>query len=99
MGPVQVYKTNEEAIMDEDAGKQKVIIFTHQFEIRGDLNIYQGVRLTDYMNESKAFISVTNVKIKDSSGERRLKARFLNVRKEDIEMIIPEDSVISSTLL
>jgi hypothetical protein len=83
--------------MNEDAEKRKVIIFTHQFEIRGDLNIYQGVRLTDYMNESKSFISVTDVEVKSQSGEFKMKAGFLNVRKDGIEMIIPEDSVISST--
>jgi hypothetical protein len=83
--------------MNEDAGKQKVIIFTHQFEIRGSLNIYQGVRLTDYMNESKLFISVTDIEVKRKSGDFKMKAGFLNVRKDDIEMIIPEDSVLSST--
>jgi hypothetical protein len=83
--------------MDEDAGKQKVVIFTRQFEIRGDLNIYQGVRLTDYMNESNSFISVTNVEAKRQNGDFKMKAGFLNVRKDDIEMILPESSVISST--
>ena len=82
--------------MNEDAGKQKVIIFTHQFEIRGNLAIYQGVRLTDYMNESNSFISVTDVEVKRKSGDFKMKAGFLNVRKDDIEMIIPEDAVISS---
>jgi hypothetical protein len=30
-----------------DEGKQKIRIFTRQFEIVGDLHIYSGVRLTD----------------------------------------------------
>ena len=90
-------ENNEEAIMNEDAGKQKVIIFTHQFEIRGSLGIYQGVRLTDYMNESNSFISVTDVEVTRQNGDFKMKAGFLNVRKDDIEMILPEDSVISST--
>ena len=83
--------------MNEDAGKQKVIIFTRQFEIKGNLNIYQGVRLTDYMNESKLFISVTDVEVKRQSGQIMMKAGFLNVRKDEIEMIVPEDSVVTST--
>ncbi len=83
--------------MSEDAGKQRVLIFTHQFEIIGDLNIYQGVRLTDYMNESNSFISVTGVEVKRQSGETLMKAGFLNVRKDDIEMIVPEDALITST--
>lgn len=83
--------------MTEDTGKQKVIIFTRQFEINGNLNIYQGVRLTDYMNESKSFISVTDVDVKRKTGEVLLKAAFLNVRKDEIEMIVPENSIITST--
>jgi len=83
--------------MNDDAGKQKVIIFTRQFEIRGNLNIYQGVRLTDYMNESKSFISVTDVEVKRPSGEILMQAGFLNVRKNDIEIIVPENALITST--
>lgn len=81
--------------MNDDVGKQKVVIFTHHYEITGNLNIYQGVRLTDYMNESNAFISVTDVEVKRQSGESLMKAAFLNVRKDDIEMIVPENSIIS----
>ena len=83
--------------MNDDVGKQTVIIFTRQFEIKGDLNIYQGVRLTDYMNESKPFISVTGVEVKRRSGEMLMTAKFLNVRRDDIEMIVPEKSVIGQT--
>jgi len=83
--------------MNDDAGKKKVIIFTHHYEVTGNLNIYQGVRLTDYMNESNAFISVTDVEVKRQSGEKFLEAAFLNIRKDDIEMIVPEDSLITQT--
>lgn len=80
--------------MDGDAGKQNVVIFTRQFEVRGSLNIYQGVRLTDYMNESKAFISVTDVTVNRRGEGELLKTHFLNVRKEEIEIIVPEDQLI-----
>ncbi len=83
--------------MNEDAGKQKVVIFTPQFEIRGSLNIYQGVRLTDYMNESNSFISVTDVQVKLLNGAIKMRSGFLNVRKDVIELILPEDSVITTT--
>jgi hypothetical protein len=82
--------------MNDDAGRQKVIIFTRHFEIKGDLAIYQGVRLTDYMNESKSFVSVTDVEVKDRSGEMRFKAKFLNVRRDEIVIILPEDSLINA---
>lgn len=81
-----------------DTGRQRVYIFTHQFEIIGELNIYQGVRLTDYMNESKTFIAVNNAEVSRRSGEVMMKAKFLNVRKDEIEMIVPEDKLISTRL-
>ncbi|RJP94246.1 MAG: hypothetical protein C4518_03685 [Desulfobacteraceae bacterium] len=81
--------------MSDDAEKQKVIIFTHHFEIKGYMSIYQGVRLTDYMNESKAFISVTDAEVKhhQHNGAPPMKAAFLNVRKDDIEIVVPEDAI------
>ena len=83
--------------MTTDADRQKIVIFTRHFEIFGDLSIYEGVRLTDYMNESKAFISVTNAYVKDRTGKRLLNADFLNVRKDEIEIIIPEASIRPET--
>lgn len=81
--------------MTDDADRQKVIIFTHHFEVKGYISIYQGVRLTDYMNESNAFISVTNAEVKHhaQAGATLLKSSFLNVRKDDIEIIVPQDAL------
>jgi hypothetical protein len=81
--------------MSDDAEKQKVIIFTNHFEIKGYISIYQGVRLTDYMNESKLFISVTDAEVRhhQHNGKTVMKTTFLNVRKDDIEIIVPEDAV------
>lgn len=81
-----------------ETGQQKVYIFTHHFELSGELHIYPGVRLTDYMNESKSFISVTNVEVSRRAGEMILKAKFLNVRKDEIEIIVPEDMIISTQM-
>jgi hypothetical protein len=82
--------------MNDGPGKQKVIIFTHQLEVKGNLHIYEGIRLTDFMNESKEFISVTDVEVKRQNGETVLKSSFLNVRKDNIEIIVPEDLVIKT---
>ena len=82
--------------MNDDAGKQRVIIFTHHFEIKGYVSLYRGVRLTDYMNESKSFISVTDAEVKhhQHNGATVMKTAFLNVRRDDIEIIVPEDALI-----
>ena len=81
--------------MNDGASTQKVRILTHHFEVNGELSIYEGVRLTDYMNESKAFISVTRAEIKCRETQEVIKAGFLNLSKDDIEIIIPEDAIVS----
>jgi hypothetical protein len=81
--------------MSDDSGKKKVVIFTRQFEIKGNLHIYEGVRLTDYINESKSFIAVTDVEVKRQTGEVVMESSFLDVSVDDIEIIIPEDAIIS----
>jgi hypothetical protein len=47
------------------------------------------------MNESKPFISVTDAEVKhlSSDGGAVIKTAFLNVRKDDIEIVVPEDAI------
>ncbi len=84
--------------MDDGPGKQKVIIFTRQFEIQGNLHIYEGVRLTDYINETRPFIAVTDAEVKRKNGETILKTSFLNVHIDHVEIIVPENSLITTAL-
>ena len=81
----------------DDEGKQKIRIFTRQFEIVGDLHLYPGARLTDFMNESKDFISVIDVEVRRLADGRLISARFLNVRKDEIEIILPEELIDSTS--
>ena len=79
---------------DQSVDRQKVCILTHQYKINGYVNIYPGVRMTDYMNESKAFISVTDAEVVNHHGTVILRAKFMNVRKNDIEIILPDDAML-----
>lgn len=81
--------------MDNGADKQKVCVYTRQFKITGYLGIYQGVRLTDYMNESKTFISITEADVSYPDGKPVIRSKFINVRKDVIEIIFPVDAVIA----
>jgi len=81
----------------DDEGKQKIRIFTRQFEIVGDLHIYPGIRLTDFMNESKDFISVTDAEVRRPADGKLISAKFLNVRKDEIEIILPEELIDSTS--
>lgn len=75
--------------MNESSDRMEVHIFTRQFKIVGNLSIYPGVRLTDYMNESKPFISVTDAVVHDRDGQHVFAAGFLNLRRDEIELILP----------
>ena len=69
--------------------KMEVIIFTKNFMIRGNIAIYEGVRLTDYLVDSKIFIAVTDAKVSDRNDHRLAVTPFLNVHRDNIEAILP----------
>jgi len=73
--------------------RMEVHIFTRQCKVIGHLSIYPGVRLTDYMNESKAFVSVTDATVYGINEEYRFAAGFLNLRRDEIEIIVPVDQI------
>ena len=75
--------------MNEPEGKAKVIIHTKHFRIEGDIFLYQGARLTDYMLEAKSFIAVSNAQITDRRDDNSFSASFLNVNRDHIEVILP----------
>lgn len=76
-------------ILNEPEGKAKVTIYTKHFQITGDIFLYQGARLTDYMLEAKLFIAVSNAEITDCRNDKSFTASFLNVNRDHIEVILP----------
>ena len=73
--------------------KSKVTILTKDFRIEGDIDLIPGARLTDFMNEAKKFMVVTNAMVADHSGKELFKGKFINVSVENIEIVLPADSV------
>ena len=71
--------------------KTKVIILTVCHRIVGKIANFSNARLTDYMAEAKSFIAVTDAEVWNHSGSHVLTTSFLNVRRDQIEMIMPED--------
>lgn len=77
--------------MSPDNKMPQVMLLTNHYKVIGNINLLPGVRLTDYMNESKDFIAVTGAVVFDrASGERILSDSFINVQRNSIEVIIPE---------
>ncbi len=66
-----------------------IMVLTKNFRIEGEISLYSGDRLTDYMNKAKRFIAVTNATVKDHNGKELLSSSFLNLNLEKIEVIIP----------
>ena len=71
--------------------KTKVIIITTCHRIIGMIAHFTNARLTDYMAEAKSFIAVTDAEVRDHSGSLILTTSFLNVRRDQIEVIMPAD--------
>jgi hypothetical protein len=69
--------------------RMKVIIFTKNLMIKGDIAIYENIRLTDYLVESKTFIAVTDAEVSDRNNRRLAVTSFLNVHRDNIEAILP----------
>ena len=76
------------------AEKTKVTILTQTHKIEGMIDLIPGARLTDYMNNSNRFIAVTDARIFDSEGKQILESKFIDVLVDNIEVILPSDSVL-----
>ena len=77
--------------MTTPTDKTKVVILTVCHRIIGKIAHFSNARLTDYMAEAKSFIAVTDARVWNHSGTLILETSFLNVRRDQIEMIMPED--------
>ena len=71
--------------------KTEVIIYTHDYRVRGKISLVPGARLTDYMVEAKAFLAVTDAEIHDKQGALLLKTPFLDINRDYIVLIVPAE--------
>jgi len=75
--------------MNERDDKMKVTIFTKNYQVTGVIELFQGARLTDYLAEAGTFIAVKNAEILDKENQKKIAASFLNVHRDNIEIIFP----------
>ena len=73
--------------------RTKVRIYTKQFMIVGDIAMFADSRLTDFMVGAHEFIALTNVAVSALDGKTLFTSAFLNVQKEKIVIIMPEEMV------
>ena len=82
----------EENVQD----RTKVRIYTDQFMLVGDIAMFADSRLTDFIVGAHDFIALTNAVVSSIDGKSLFKSAFLNVQKEKIIIILPEDLVQSA---
>ena len=70
--------------------RYNVVILTATCRIEGDIALYQGARLTDYLIEGKSFMAVTAASITDRKTGEIEKLPFINVRRDAIEVVFPQ---------
>jgi hypothetical protein len=75
-----------------DETRTKVTILTGSYRIKGFIDLIPGARVTDYMSEARGFIAVTDAEVWELSvgGRQMISARFLNVSRDHIQVIVPQ---------
>jgi hypothetical protein len=72
-----------------------VVIITKKYRINGNIDLIQGSRLTDYVAATKSFFAVTDAVVEHvKTGEVILRAGFIDINKDKINIIFPTDSLV-----
>lgn len=69
--------------------RTRVTILTASYKIHGEIALTAGARLTDYIVDAKNFIAVAEAEVLTHSGREVVRAPFLNVNRDLIEVLIP----------
>jgi len=76
--------------MNQRIDATRVAIYTRDFRIVGYIGLIPGVRLTDYMVETKSFMAVTDAEVTALAGDGTIIERgFINVNRDTIQFINP----------
>ena len=78
--------------MNADA-KTRILILMKDFRITGSIDLLPGVRISDYLLECRDFMAITDAEVWNLEGRKILASSFLDVNREHIDLIMPEDSV------
>lgn len=80
--------------MDGQQHGTKVVILTGTYRIKGFIDLLPGARVTDFMQEARDFIAVTDAEVWEPviGGRQLVSAKFINVSRDHIEVILPDES-------
>jgi hypothetical protein len=74
--------------------KTKIVVLLGNYRITGTIDLLPGARVTDFLMESREFIAITEAEVRDLNGRKLFASSFLNVNRDRIELIMPEDTVM-----
>jgi hypothetical protein len=73
--------------------RTKVVVLTGHYRIMGSIDLVPGARVTDFLTESRDFFAVTDAEVWALDGRKMFASGFLNINRDKIELIMPEDAV------
>ena len=78
--------------MPENSTRTRVTILTGSYRIKGFIDLIPGARVTDYVNDAKGFIAVTDAEVWELAvgGRQMISAKFMNVSRDHIQVITPQ---------
>lgn len=78
--------------------KLRVIIYTPQHRIKGEVHLYENSRLTDILNADNAtkdFLPLTSAQITDLRDQTSSEVNFLSINRKFIELVMEDDEAIA----
>jgi len=77
---------------DEIENRTKVTILTSTYRVNGFIELVPGARVTDYINDAKTFIAITEAEVRSTEGRVVLQVPFLNLSRDQIVIVTPGDA-------
>jgi len=76
-------------VADDIETRTKVTILTATYRIKGYIDLVPGARVTDYINDAKDFIAITDAEVRESEGRIVLHVPFLNLSRDHVVIVTP----------
>ena len=78
---------------EQGRNRRKFTVLANGFRIQGEGTMLPGARVTDFLNNAKAFLALTHADVWHVADGRKLAAApFLNVNRSSIEVVIPDNT-------
>lgn len=82
--------------MKSQKDRLKVVVFTSQHKIQGNLHLIENSRLSDILNtesQTRDFLPITDAIITDLRTSHIIHAGFISLNKQQIELVIEEQEI------